>query len=80
MNPNTNTAKSPTASIKSRLKEADRLLEDGLPDEAVKICSQVLDEDLNNEFALFIMCRAFHDMKRPGLGVPVLTLNVLNAP
>lgn len=67
MKTSTSTANSLRASIKSRLKKADFLVQDGEPEEAIHLLTEVLDDDLNNPHTLFILSRAFHDLKRPGM-------------
>ena len=69
MKTNINTASSLPASIKSSLDKAQQFLDDDRPEDAISVASGILDEDPNNKYALFIMCNAFHNLKKPGLSI-----------
>ena len=42
-------------------------MESGQSDEAIKLASEILDDDMDNPWAMYVMVRAFNDLKRPGL-------------
>jgi hypothetical protein len=52
-----------------RLLEADRQIERGEPDEAATICSLILNDEPDNQLALFTMARCFSTAARYGLSV-----------
>lgn len=64
---NINTANSLPASINSRLKEAENLLQAGEDDAAIKTASAVLDEIGPEPRTLLIMCTGFYRLGRFGL-------------
>ena len=56
----------------SALKDAFELLKSGEADKALKIAMLELDDDPNDRTAMFIVGRAFLDLKRPGVAEAVL--------